>query len=161
MNIAALWFGPEKFGPLRVEVWSLLIGLVGFAILALALGKWLLPRINATLEKREGATTGRFEQAEALQVEADEVRAQYEAVMADARHEANRIRQEATEEGAALIAAARAEGTTERDAMVADAHTQIAAEREAAEAALRPNVHLLAEELAERIIGEPVASKRS
>ncbi|NGN66847.1 F0F1 ATP synthase subunit B [Streptomyces sp. A7024] len=159
MTIAALWVGPESFGPLRIEVWSLLVGGLCFAVFALLIGKWLLPRINEVLEKREAATTGRFEHAEALQVEADEVRAQYEAVLADARHEANRIRQEATEEGTALITAARSEATAERDAMVAEAHTQIAAEREAAEAALRPNVNLLAEELAGRILGEPVSAQ--
>lgn len=159
MDTAAVWIGPASFGPLRVDACQLAFGAVMFVVVHLALTKGMLPRINRVLEQREAATTGRFERAEEVRDEAEKVRAEYEAVLATARHEAARIRQDATEEGTALIAQARAEALLEREILLVEAHKQIATERNTAAAALRSDAQLLAEELAERILGEPVAAQ--
>ncbi|MFG2717809.1 hypothetical protein ACGFW5_05810 [Streptomyces sp. NPDC048416] len=143
-------------GPLNPTLPDLLIGLVSFVICFWILAGVLLPRLKRTLEEREALTTGRTREAEAVLAEAAEVRARYEAELAGARHEAARIRQQAKEEGSAAIAAARAEGARERDEAIASATETISAARSAAEAELRPHVHVLAAELAGRILGEPL-----
>ncbi|MET9518961.1 hypothetical protein [Streptomyces sp. NPDC002994] len=84
-----------------------------------------------------------------------DVRALYESALADARHVAARTRQQAHEEGIALIAAARADGMRVREQILAEGAVVIAAERAAAEAVVRPYVDGLARELAGRVLGEP------
>ncbi|MFE9557511.1 hypothetical protein ACFYOD_28980 [Streptomyces sp. NPDC006703] len=145
---------PINVGPLNPAVPDLLLGLVAFALCFWMLAGVLLPRVKRTLEEREALTTGRTHEAEAVLAEAAEVRARYEAELAGARHEAARIRQQAKEDGTAAIAAARAEGIRERDEILAAAAADIAAARAAADAELRPYVHVLATELAGRILGE-------
>ncbi|MFD7019209.1 hypothetical protein [Streptomyces sp. NPDC059161] len=145
---------PINVGPLNPEVPDLLLGLVAFALCFWMLAGVLLPRVKRTLEEREALTTGRTHEAEALLAEAAEVRTRYEAELAGARHEAARIRQQAKEDGTAAIAAARAEGIRERDEILAAGTADIAAARAAADAELRPYVHVLATELAGRILGE-------
>ncbi|MER0449376.1 hypothetical protein ABR738_33305 [Streptomyces sp. Edi4] len=143
-------------GPLNPTVQDLVIGLVSFAFCFWMLAGVLLPRVRRTLEEREALTSGRTQEAEAILAEAAEVRARYEAELAGARHEAARIRQQAKEEGTAAIAAARAEGARERDHILASGAADIAAARASAEAELRPYVHVLAAELAGRVLGEPL-----
>lgn len=150
---------PMDVGPLNPTVPDLLIGLVLFLLCFGVLAGLLLPRLGRMLEEREALTTGRTHAAEATLAEAAEVRARYESELADARHEAARIRQQAKEEGVAVMAAARAEGIRERDALLAAGTERIAAARAAAESELRPYVDVLAADLAGRILGEPLTAR--
>ncbi|BAU87241.1 ATP synthase B chain [Streptomyces laurentii] len=124
-------------------------------------GQGILPKINRTLAEREDAIDGGTDRADGLRAEATAVREQYEAELAEARHDAARIRSQATEEGSKAIAAARAEGIAERDGILAAGHQQIAAERETAERELAGDVDSWAHALAGRIVGEPVGAQRA
>ncbi|WP_405859357.1 hypothetical protein OG361_32905 [Streptomyces sp. NBC_00090] len=147
-------------GPLN-PVWAeLILGLVLFALTFLILAKGILPKIRRTLDEREDAIDGGTERADELRSEATQIREQYEAELAEARHEAARIRSRATEEGSAAIAAARAEGNAEREAIIAAGSAKIAAERAAAERELNADVEAWAHALASRIVGEPVGADR-
>jgi F-type H+-transporting ATPase subunit b len=95
-----------------------------------------------------------MEKAEAAKSEAQSVLEQYKAQLAEARHEAARLRQEAQEQGAALIAEMRAEGQRQREEIIAAGHTQIEADRRSAAQALRQDVGQLATELAGKLVGE-------
>ncbi len=148
-------------GPLNPVTAELILGAVLFALTFLILAKGILPRINRTLAEREDAIDGGTERADDLRAEATQIREQYEAELAEARHEAARIRAQATEEGAAAIAAARAEGVRERDAILAAGAERIAAERAAAERELTADVDAWARALAGRIVGEPVGADRA
>ncbi|MFG2979086.1 hypothetical protein ACGFYY_39620 [Streptomyces sp. NPDC048331] len=143
-------------GPLKPNVIELITGLITFLAVFAALAKVLLPRIDKILAEREEATTGVLERAGAVQLDAQRVRAAYQAELTAARHEASQIRQAALEEGAALLAAVRAEGQKAREEMVAAATVQLEADRVIAEAELREGVLALAAELAGRILGEPL-----
>jgi F-type H+-transporting ATPase subunit b len=133
---------------------ELVIGLIAFFIVFGFLAKKLLPNINKVLEERREAIEGGMEQAEAAQLEAAQALEQYKAQLAEARHEANRLRQEAQEQGAALIAEMRAEGQRQREEIVAAGHAQIEADRKAAAQALRQDVGRLATDLAGKLVGE-------
>ncbi|WP_179382098.1 F0F1 ATP synthase subunit B [Streptomyces sp. SA15] len=144
----------EAQNPLIPEIPELVIGLIAFAIVFYVLGKKLLPNINKVLEERRDAIEGGIEKAEAARTEAQSVLEQYKAQLAEARHEAARLRQEAQEQGAALIAEMRAEGQRQREEIVAAGHSQIEADRKAAASVLRQDVGKLATELAGRLVGE-------
>ena len=144
----------EKENPLIPPWPELVIGLIAFVIVFGFLAKKLLPNINKVLEQRREAIEGGIEQAAAAKVEAESVLEQYKAQLAEARHEAARLRQEALEQGTALKEDLRAEGQRQREEIIAAGHTQIEADRKAAAAALRQDVGKLATELAGKLVGE-------
>ncbi|MCG6493360.1 F0F1 ATP synthase subunit B [Kitasatospora sp. A2-31] len=148
----------EKLGPLKPEPAALIVGLACFFLMIWLLGRKVLPRIERVQADRRDATEGRLERAEELNAEADRTYEAYRKVLADARHEAARIRQEAAEQGAALIATAREEGLRERDRLVGEAHAQIAVDQALAAVTLRHDVGELAVELAGRVVGESVSA---
>ncbi|GFH35686.1 F0F1 ATP synthase subunit B [Streptomyces pacificus] len=152
-NLVQLAAGEEQ-NPLVPPGPELLVGTIAFAIVFFFLAKKLLPNINRVLEERREAIEGGMEKAEAAQVEAQSVLEQYRAQLAEARHEAARLRQEATEQGAAIIAEMRAEGQRQREEIVAAGHAQIEADRKAAASALRQDVGQLATDLAGKLVGE-------
>ncbi|MEV6114206.1 F0F1 ATP synthase subunit B [Streptomyces sp. NPDC052109] len=133
-----------------------IVGVVTFAVVFLCMTKVLLPRINKVLDERKDAIEGQVERAEQLATEAGEVLAAYREELAEARHEAARLRQEASEQGAQLIAEIRAEGLREREAMIVEAQARLAADRVIAETELRGDIASLATELAGRVVGEPL-----
>ncbi|MER7817041.1 F0F1 ATP synthase subunit B [Streptomyces chengbuensis] len=152
-NLVQLAAGEEQ-NPLLPPGPELLVGTIAFAIVFFFLAKKLLPNINKVLEERREAIEGGMEKAEAAQVEAQSVLEQYRAQLAEARHEAARLRQEATEQGAAIIAEMRAEGQRQREEIVAAGHAQIEADRKSAASALRQDVGKLATDLAGKLVGE-------
>ena len=138
-----------------VPAWpELIIGTISFLIVFAVLGKVLLPRIQKTLADRTNAIEGGLKRADEAQAEAKQTLEQYQAQLADARHEASRLRQDAQEEGARIVAELRAQGEAERQRLVAAAHDQIEADRAQAIQALRTEMGSLAVELASRVVGE-------
>lgn len=150
-----------EIGPLKPNLSEMIVMVVLFAAVFLFFYKVLLPRINSTLEEREAQTSGKSEEAEALREEAAQVHAEYQSVLAEARHEAARIRQQAQEEGTAAITAARAEGNTERERILAAGAERLETERASAERELSNDVEAWARSLASSVVGEPVGPARS
>ncbi|MFI5616253.1 F0F1 ATP synthase subunit B [Streptomyces sp. NPDC051567] len=144
----------EEQSPLIPPGPELLVGAIAFAIVFFFFAKKLLPNINKVLDERREAIEGGIEKAEAAQTEAQSVLEQYKAQLAEARHEAARLRQEALEQGTALKEELRAEGQRQREEIIAAGHTQIAADRKAASQALRQDVGKLATDLAGKLVGE-------
>ncbi|MFE9257528.1 F0F1 ATP synthase subunit B [Streptomyces sp. NPDC006879] len=140
--------------PLIPPIPELVIGLIAFVIVFGFLAKKLLPNINKVLEERREAIEGGIEKAEAAQTEAQSVLEQYKAQLAEARHEAARLRQEALEQGTALKEELRAESQRQREEIIAAGHAQIEADRKAASQALRQDVGKLATDLAGKLVGE-------
>ncbi|WP_406383977.1 F0F1 ATP synthase subunit B [Streptomyces sp. NBC_01618] len=143
---------PEN--PLVPPLPELVIGLIAFVIVFGFLAKKLLPNINKVLEERREAIEGGIEKADAAQTEAQSVLEQYKAQLAEARHEAARLRQEAQEQGAVILQEMRAEGQRQREEIIAAGHSQIEADRKAAALALRQDVGKLATDLAGKLVGE-------
>ena len=144
--------GPQD--PLLPTWPEFIIGTIVFIIVFGILGKMLLPRITKTLEEREDAIEGGLNRADEAQAEAQRVLEQYRAQLDDARHEAARLRSEATEQGAQIIAEMRERAQAEARRITESAQAQIEAERQAALQSLRSEVGTLSVELASRIVGE-------
>ena len=138
---------------------ELIIGTLAFLIVFALLAKVLMPRISQTLAERTDAIEGGLKRAEEAQAEAKQLLDQYRAQLADARHEAARLREQAKEEAAQIVAQGRADGVAERERIIASANAQIEADRQQALTALRGEVGSLAVELASRIVGESLADE--
>jgi F-type H+-transporting ATPase subunit b len=136
-----------------------IIGTVVFIIVFGILGKMLLPRIVKTLEEREDAIQGGINRADEAQAEAQQLLEQYRAQLNDARQEASRLREEAREQGAQIIAEMRERAEAEARRITESAQAQIEAERQQALTSLRTEVGSLATELASRIVGESLTDQ--
>ena len=140
--------------PLVPTLTELIIGAVAFLIVFGTLGKLLLPRIQKTLQERTDQIEGGLERAEEAQAEASRTLEQYRQQLAEARHDAARLREEAKEQGAQIIAEMRSEARAEARRLTEAANAQIEAERQQALTSLRAEVGALATDLASRIVGE-------
>jgi F-type H+-transporting ATPase subunit b len=134
-----------------------IIGIICFVVVFGVLGRLLMPRILKTLEEREDAIQGGINRADEAQAEAQAVLQQYRAQLDDARREAARIREEAHEQGAQIIAEMRTRAEAEARRITEAGQSQIEAERQQALTSLRAEVGALATELASRIVGESLA----
>ncbi|MGZ4452241.1 F0F1 ATP synthase subunit B [Oryzihumus sp.] len=130
------------------------VELFAFAIMVFILGKYVIPPINKAMTARQDAIRQQFADLDQAKTEAHQAEEEFRAQIADARHEAARIREEAREQGAAIIAEMREQAQAEAQRIVDHAHTQIEADRKSAVASLRNEVGTLATTLAGRIVGE-------
>jgi F-type H+-transporting ATPase subunit b len=133
---------------------TFLVELAAFGIILFVLGKWVIPPINRAMTARQDAIRKQFHDLESARSEAEKAEQEFRAQIAEARHEAARIREEAREQGAAIVAEMREQAQAEANRIVEHAHAQIAAERQQAVATLRAEVGSLATTLAGRIVGE-------
>jgi len=133
---------------------TFLVELLAFGIMLFLLGKFVIPPINRAMTARQEAIRTELSDLEQAKQDANDAEAEFKAQIADARHEAARIREEAREQGAAIIAEMREQGQAESNRIVEHARAQIDADRKAALASLRAEVGTLATSLAERIVGE-------
>jgi F-type H+-transporting ATPase subunit b len=118
------------------------------------LGRMLVPRLMKTLDERHDQIEGGINRADEAQAEAERVLQQYRAQLDDARHEASRMREEAREQGAQIIAEMRQRAEAEARRITEAAQAQLEADRLQALTSLRAEVGSLATELASRIVGE-------
>ncbi len=144
----------QPTNPLVPSVTELIVGAIAFFIVFGALWKVLLPRITTTLEARTDAIEGGLKRAEEAQVEANRVLEQYRAQLAEARHEAARLREEAREQGARMKADLRAEGEAQKRQLIESAQAEIEADRQQAFTSLRAEIGALSVQLASKIVGE-------
>jgi F-type H+-transporting ATPase subunit b len=133
---------------------ELVLGAISFAIVFFFLYIKVLPGIKKLLDERTDAIEGGLQKAEAAQAEAERIRTEFTAKLAESRHEAAEVRAKAQAEGAALVEKAREEGVKQREAIVAAGHAQLAADRTSAVSVLKADLGKLAVELADKIVGE-------
>jgi F-type H+-transporting ATPase subunit b len=145
--------------PLIPNLTELIVGLLTFGIIFFALWKVLLPRLNKTLAERTDAIEGGLQRADETQAEADRTLTAYREQLAEARHEAARLREEAREQGAQIIAEMREQAQAEARRLVDAAHVQIEADRQQALQSLKGEVGGLAVDLASRVVGESLTDE--
>src|SRR3954451_1906780 len=130
------------------------VELLAFAIILWLLAKFFIPPINRAMTERQDAIRKEFSDLEAAKADAKAAEEEVRAQIADARHEAARIREEAREQGAAIVSEMREQAQAEATRIVEHAHAQIDADRQQAVTSLRAEVGSLATQLASRIVGE-------
>ena len=140
--------------PLIPHTAELIVGFIAFTLLFLVLRSKVVPMFEKAFAARTEAIQGGMEKAEKAQRDAQIALEQYTAQLSDARGEAQKIREEARVQGAAIIEDLRGKAQEEAARITAAATASIEAERQQAITSLRNEVGSLATELASKIVGE-------
>jgi F-type H+-transporting ATPase subunit b len=148
------WAAGEGANPLVPHTAELIVGFIAFSLLFLVLRSKVVPLFEKAFAERTEAIQGGMEKAERAQVEAERALAQYTAQLNEARGEAQKIREDARVQGAAIIEDLRSKAAEEAARIIAAATAAIQSERQQAMTALRNEVGALATELAGKIVGE-------
>src|SRR4029077_7675248 len=114
-----------------------IIGTILFILVFGALAKFLLPRAQQTLAQRTEQIEGGLARSEEAQTEAKQLLDQYREQLAEARHEASRLRGNAREPGARTTTDMPEQAQAEARRITESAQAQIEAERQQALTALR------------------------
>ena len=99
--------------PLAPHLAEIILAIVVFLILVWMIRKWVMPNFEKTFAARTAAIEGGLEQAEKKQAEADAQLAELNKQLSEARHEAARIREDAREQGAQIVAEMREQAQAE------------------------------------------------
>src|SRR5436305_8085594 len=142
----------ENSNPLVPDTGELILGTIAFAILCIVVMKKAWPQAERIYQERREQIEGGLERAERMQQEAKATLQQYRAQLADARGEANRIREQAHEDAKRIVAEMRADAERDREDRRQRFEGQLAAERTHAIAELRQEVGGIALQLAERVL---------
>ena len=154
MSVATIAPMAEKTNNFLVPNGTFFVELIAFAIIVFVLGKYVIPPINKAMTARQDAIRKEFADLDQAKADAKSAEDEFRAQIADARHEAARIREEAREQGAAIMAELREQAQADAARIVEHAHAQIEADRQHAVTSLRAEVGSLATDLAGRIVGE-------
>jgi F-type H+-transporting ATPase subunit b len=139
---------------------ELIWGAVAFFLLLAFMWKFVFPKIGQVLDERSARIQGQMEEAEAIRVEAEQLRRQYEEQLADARNQADRIIQESRDQAERLRADIVARAEEEAAQLVARAREDVEAERGRLVQDLRTQVGNLSVELAGRIVQRELDPER-
>ena len=139
---------------------ELILGAIAFAILFVFMAKWVIPRINQTLEQRRDKIQGDLEKAEQTRQEAEKELTDYRQQLAGAREEANRIIEEARQTAESMRKDLTAKAQQEYEQIVARAQEEIRAERDRVFQELKGQVGDLSLALVGRVIGDSMDEKR-
>jgi F-type H+-transporting ATPase subunit b len=138
-----------------LPLWGeLVFGIVVFLIFLWIIWTKVVPNLEKAYAERTAAIEGGMQQAEEAQQQAQAALEQYKQQLTEARDEANRIREDAREQGAAIVAEMRGQAQSEATRITESAKKQIDAERQQAVVSLRSEVGRLSTDLASRIVGE-------
>ncbi len=140
--------------PLLPHPAEIVVGLLAFAILYWLFKTKVVPKMEELYDARAAAIEGGMKQAEEAQAQAQAALEQYEAQLGEARTEANKIREDAREQGASIVTEMRAQAQAEASRITESAKRQIDAERQQATVQLRQEVGALSTTLAGKIVGE-------
>ena len=147
----------EEDNPVVPVVGELIIGFIAFGVLCFILLKYVFPKMEQMYAARVEAIEGGLKRAEVAQAQAQDLLAQYQAQLAEARTEATAIRDEAREEGQRILADLREKANEEAGRIVARGEQQLATQRQQLITEMRGEIGQLSVELASRIIGETLA----
>jgi F-type H+-transporting ATPase subunit b len=139
---------------------ELIIAALAFFILFFFMSKWVIPRVNQTLEQRRQKIQGDLEGAEEARRAAQQELGQYREQLAGARDEANRIIEEARKTAESMRRDMASKAEQESQGIVARAQEEIRAERDRVFQELKAQVGELSIELAARVVGESLDKER-
>jgi F-type H+-transporting ATPase subunit b len=143
----------QSKNPIIPSVPEIVWGVVSFVLLFAILAKFAFPAVNKTMQARTEKIRSNIDEAQKVRNDAEQILADYQRQLADARNEANRIIEEARQAAEQL----RQDMVRRADAEVAELRQRNAADLQAAQeraiAQLQSQVRGLALELAEKVIG--------
>jgi F-type H+-transporting ATPase subunit b len=132
---------------------ELIAGVIAFALVFFFVRLWAMPAINDSLENRRKAITGQMEEAEKAKAEAEKLRADYEAQLAEAQAERNRILETARSEADGVKTELIAKAEAQAEEILEKARADAAAEKARVMQDAQREVANLTVDLAEKVVG--------
>ena len=155
MSTQILLLASEEAGlPIIPTLTEVIVGLIAFSLLFIVMKSKVVPRFEKAFADRTDAIQGGMERAERAQQEAAAALKSYQDQLSDARGEAQKLREEARAQGAAIIEEMRTKAQEEANRITAAARASIEAERQQAVTSLMQEVGTIATNLASKIVGE-------
>lgn len=133
---------------------ELVFGIVCFVVILAIAAKMFVPAMEKAYAERRDAIEGDMSRAERALAEAEDLKRKHQAQITEARSDAARLREEAREQGASIIAEMRDQAQVEAARILENATKQIETERAQAMQQLKGDVGRLSTDLASRIVGE-------
>jgi F-type H+-transporting ATPase subunit b len=145
--------GDGGLGLLLPATPELIAGIIAFALVFFFVRLWAMPAINESLENRQKAIGGQMAEAEQAKAEAEKLRADYKAQLAEAQAEKGRIFEAARAEADELKAELVAKAETQAAEILDKARTDAAAEKARVMQDAQREVANLTVDLAEKVVG--------
>ncbi len=139
--------------PLLPETNEIIWGAIGFTVVFLFLAKFGLPAAKKAMDERSAKIQGDLDAAESAKADAEEIKAEYAAKVADAKTESARIIEEARQAADQLKSDQQARLNEELAAARTSAQADIDAAKGQAMAELRGEVSDIAIGAAEAVVG--------
>ena len=128
-------------------IWTIVV----FLLTLLILKKFVFGPVGEAIEKRRASITASIEEAESSRDEAVKLLDEYKAQLAEARREADELREAGRREGERQKTEIVGQAQEQRERIVSDTQTQIDAQAQAAVAGIRDDVVVLALTAAEKV----------
>ncbi len=152
---------PQSKNPILPSTPEIVWGVFSFVLLFIILAKFAFPAVNQMMQARTEKIRNNIDEADKIRSEAEQILADYQRQLADARNEANRIIEEARQAADQL----RKDMVRRADEEVAALRQRNAAElqmaQERAISQLQSQVRDLALELAEKVVGANLDRERN
>jgi F-type H+-transporting ATPase subunit b len=129
-------------------IWTIVV----FLLTLLILKKFVFGPVGEAIEKRRSSISASIEEAESSRDEAVRLLDEYKAKLAEARREADELREAGRREGERQKTEIVGQAQEQRERIVNDTQTQIDAQAQAAVAGIRDDVVVLALTAAEKVM---------
>lgn len=128
-------------------IWTIVV----FLLTLLIMKKFVFGPVGQAIEKRRASISASIEEAESSRDEAVKLLDEYKAKLAEARREADELREAGRREGERQKTEIVGQAQEQRERIVSDTQTQIDAQAQAAVAGIRDDVVVLALSAAEKV----------
>ena len=146
----------ESLDIISVNLWHILISLANLALIYYFAKKFLFGPVHSIFEKREAEIADRYAKADLAQARAEESKANWESQMQGANARADEIIQKATEQAKRREEAIIAEARAEAEGMIRHAEQEIVQETQKAKDTIKKEIvevsGMLSEKMLEREI---------
>ena len=139
---------------------TFVVELAAFIIVLGVLWRYVIPPVQQAMTARQEIARKLVSDRQEAKQLLEKAQTAYKTAMADARHEAARLRAQAEQQHREIVAGAAAQATAQATAIIARAQAQVEAERRQAVHELKADLGNLAVELAEKIVGEALADNQ-
>ena len=148
------------FTPIKPDFGLIFWTTIIFLIFWLMIGKFAFRPIAAALKKRESDIQGSLDEAKRVRQEMQNLKAENEELLVQAREERAQILKEAKEAGNRLVEEAKGKAKMEAQKIVADAKEQIEHQKMAAITDLKNQVGAFSIQIAEKVIRRELSSNK-
>ena len=141
---------------ISVNIWQILISLINLLLLFLIIKKFLFKPVNNVLDKRQEELDSQYEEAQKVNISAQENKEKWEAMLSGANAEADRILFSATENAKYRGDKIIEEAQDRADSIIRVAKTEAELERKRVSDDLKRQIVEVSGAMAEKMLGREI-----